>query len=109
MCVLSLVHADVCLHQTHTLNSEALSLIESSVDRSKDLKQLLITALTYLEKQGNIRWRSKGRGVGGCVCDDTTEGDVQMGRGPTQALTHSSQPACSTSAEASAYYRIHLK
>ena len=35
---------------------------------------------------------------GGCVCDDTTEGDVQMGRGPIQALTHSSQPACSTSA-----------
>ena len=51
----------------------------------------------------------KGGGVGGSVCDDTTEGDVQMGRGMIQALTHPSQPASSPSVEACAYYSIHPK
>lgn len=60
-------------------------------------------------ERGVISDGEGGGGVGGCVCDDTTEGDVQMGRGPIQALTHSSLPACSISAEACAYYSIHLK
>lgn len=48
-------------------------------------------------------------GVGGCVWDSNTEEHVQMGRGLMQALTHSSQPVCCTSAEACSSYSRHLK
>lgn len=88
---------------THIKHRDCISY----VDRNKDFKDLLITVLTYLQKGGNIRWR-RGGGVRGCVCNDTIEGDVQMGRGLIQALTHSSQLACCTSAEACAYYSINL-
>lgn len=48
------------------------------MDGNKDLKGRLIAPynITYLQKVGVI-----SDGEGG-VCDDTTEGDVQMGRGP---------------------------
>lgn len=90
------------------LNTGVISLIVSNGDRDKDSRELCIV-LTYLQKKGVISDGEGGGGVLGCVCDDTTEGDVQMGRGPIQALTHSSQPASATSAEAYAYYSIHLK
>lgn len=88
------------VYTTCILKYTVFNLI-SNVDRKG-----VIYSNNISPEMGVISDGEKGHGVASLT---PLRGDVQMGRGLILALIHSSQPVCSISVEACAYYSIHLK